>query len=123
MIRRPPRSTRTDTLFPYTTLFRSGQVPPEDFPQVVGRISFFVNAGLRFVTELSKMRAFTALWDELCRERYGLAEDKYRRFRYGVQLNSLGLNDQQPEHNVSRHPLEVLAVTLSQYARARAVLL
>jgi len=74
----------------------SGQVPPEEFPQVVGRISFFVNAGLRFVTELCKMRAFTELWDEICRERYGIEEEKYRRFRYGVQVNSLGLTEQQP---------------------------
>src|SRR5512138_2253150 len=99
----------------------SGQVPPEEFPQVVGRISFFVNAGLRFVTELCKMRAFTELWDELCRERYGIAEEKYRRFRYGVQVNSLGLTEQQPENNVYRILLEMLAVTLSKSARARAV--
>ncbi len=99
----------------------SGQVPPEDFPQVVGRISFFVNAGLRFVTEICKMRAFTELWDEICRERYGIAEEKYRRFRYGVQVNSLGLTEQQPENNVYRILLEMLAVTLSKGARARAV--
>ncbi|MGF1629022.1 MAG: protein meaA [Kiloniellaceae bacterium] len=99
----------------------SGQVPPEDFPQVVGRISFFVNAGLRFVTEICKMRAFTELWDEVCRERYGIEEEKYRRFRYGVQVNSLGLTEQQPENNVYRILLEMLAVTLSKSARARAV--
>ncbi len=99
----------------------SGQVPADDFPRVVGRISFFVNAGLRFVTELCKMRAFTELWDEICRERYGIEEAKYRRFRYGVQVNSLGLTEQQPENNVYRILLEMLAVTLSKDARARAV--
>ncbi len=99
----------------------SGQVPAADFPQVVGRISFFVNAGLRFITEICKMRAFTELWDEICRTRYGIAEAKYRRFRYGVQVNSLGLTEQQPENNVYRILLEMLAVTLSKDARARAV--
>ncbi|MGD1877877.1 MAG: methylmalonyl-CoA mutase family protein [Kiloniellaceae bacterium] len=99
----------------------SGQVPDADFPRVVGRISFFVNAGLRFVTELCKMRAFTELWDEICRERYGIEEEKYRRFRYGVQVHSLGLTEQQPENNVYRILLEMLAVTLSKNARARAV--
>jgi len=99
----------------------SGQVPEEDFAQVVGRISFFVNAGIRFVTELSKMRAFTELWDEICRERYGVEDPKLRRFRYGVQVNSLGLTEQQPENNVYRILLEMLAVTLSKGARARAV--
>ncbi|HIP77467.1 MAG TPA: protein meaA, partial [Kiloniellaceae bacterium] len=99
----------------------SSQVPEEDFPRVVGRISFFVNAGLRFVTELCKMRAFTQLWDEICRERYGIEEPKFRRFRYGVQVNSLGLTEQQPENNVYRILLETLAVTLSKDARARAV--
>ncbi len=99
----------------------SGQVPDEDFPKVVGRISFFVNAGIRFVTEICKMRAFTELWDEICRERYGVEEEKYRRFRYGVQVNSLGLTEQQPENNVYRILLEMLAVTLSKNARARAV--
>ena len=98
-----------------------GQVPEADFPQVVGRISFFVNAGLRFVTELCKMRAFTELWDEITAERYGVAEAKHRRFRYGVQVNSLGLTEQQPENNVYRILLEMLAVTLSKNARARAV--
>lgn len=99
----------------------SGQVPDEDFPRVVGRISFFVNAGIRFVTEICKMRAFTELWDEICRERYGVEEEKFRRFRYGVQVNSLGLTEQQPENNVYRILLEMLAVTLSKNARARAV--
>ena len=99
----------------------SGQVPEADFPKVVGRISFFVNAGLRFVTELCKMRAFVDLWDEICRERYGVEEEKYRRFRYGVQVNSLGLTEQQPENNVYRILIETLAVTLSKKARARAV--
>ncbi|WP_419903702.1 protein meaA [Kiloniella sp.] len=99
----------------------SGQVPDADFSRVVGRISFFVNAGVRFVTELCKMRAFTRLWDEICRERYGVEEEKYRRFRYGVQVNSLGLTEQQPENNVYRILLEMLAVVLSKDARARAV--
>ncbi|MBU2957555.1 protein meaA [Paracoccus sp. C2R09] len=98
-----------------------GKVPPEGFPAMVGRISFFVNAGIRFVTELCKMRAFTELWDEICRERYGIEEEKFRRFRYGVQVNSLGLTEQQPENNVYRILLEMLAVTLSKNARARAV--
>ncbi|MEO9823085.1 MAG: protein meaA [Paracoccaceae bacterium] len=97
------------------------KVPPEHFPAMVGRISFFVNAGIRFVTELCKMRAFTELWDEICRERYGVEEEKFRRFRYGVQVNSLGLTEQQPENNVYRILLEMLAVTLSKNARARAV--
>ncbi|WP_406870752.1 protein meaA [Thioclava sp. 'Guangxiensis'] len=97
------------------------KVPVEAFPEMVGRISFFVNAGIRFVTELCKMRAFTELWDEICRERYGIAEEKYRRFRYGVQVNSLGLTEQQPENNVYRILIEMLAVTLSKNARARAV--
>src|SRR5512147_63795 len=97
------------------------RVPAEDLPQVVGRISFFVNAGLRFVTELCKMRAFTELWDEIARERYGVEDPKLRRFRYGVQVNSLGLTEQQPENNVYRILLEMLAVTLSKDARARAV--
>jgi (2R)-ethylmalonyl-CoA mutase len=88
---------------------------------MVGRISFFVNAGIRFVTELCKMRAFVDLWDELCLTRYGVTEAKYRRFRYGVQVNSLGLTEQQPENNVYRILIEMLAVTLSKNARARAV--
>ncbi|MEK9725663.1 MAG: methylmalonyl-CoA mutase family protein, partial [Rhodospirillaceae bacterium] len=99
----------------------SGQVPEAEFPQVVGRISFFVNAGIRFVTEMCKMRAFTELWDEIAAERYGVADPKHRRFRYGVQVNSLGLTEQQPENNVYRILLEMLAVTLSKNARARAV--
>jgi (2R)-ethylmalonyl-CoA mutase len=99
----------------------SGQVPAADFPQVVGRISFFVNAGIRFITELSKMRAFAELWDEICLERYQVADPKLRRFRYGVQVNSLGLTEQQPENNVYRILIEMLAVVLSKGARARAV--
>jgi (2R)-ethylmalonyl-CoA mutase len=99
----------------------SGQVPADEVPQVVGRISFFVNAGIRFVTELAKMRAFAELWDEIARERYGVADEKLRRFRYGVQVNSLGLTEQQPENNVYRILIEMLAVVLSKNARARAV--
>ncbi|MES2142993.1 MAG: protein meaA [Pseudomonadota bacterium] len=97
------------------------KVAPADFPDMVGRISFFVNAGIRFVTEMCKMRAFVDLWDEICRDRYGIADARYRRFRYGVQVNSLGLTEQQPENNVYRILLEMLAVTLSKNARARAV--
>jgi len=99
----------------------SGQVPEADFAKVVGRISFFVNAGIRFITEMCKMRAFTELWDEICEQRYGVEDPKLRRFRYGVQVNSLGLTEQQPENNVYRILLEMLAVTLSKDARARAV--
>ncbi|HSK55633.1 MAG TPA: protein meaA [Jiangellales bacterium] len=99
----------------------SGQVPPERFGDVVGRISFFVNAGVRFVEELCKLRAFAALWDEVTRERYGVTDERLRRFRYGVQVNSLGLTEAQPENNVQRIVLEMLAVTLSKQARARAV--
>ncbi len=98
-----------------------GKVPAEHFPAMVGRISFFVNAGIRFVTEMCKMRAFVDLWDEICRDRYGVEDPKFRRFRYGVQVNSLGLTEQQPENNVYRILLEMLAVTLSKKARARAV--
>ncbi|MEL7344035.1 MAG: methylmalonyl-CoA mutase family protein [Pseudomonadota bacterium] len=98
-----------------------GKVATEDFPEMVGRISFFVNAGIRFVTEMCKMRAFVELWDEICTERYGVEDPKFRRFRYGVQVNSLGLTEQQPENNVYRILLEMLAVTLSKNARARAV--
>ena len=98
-----------------------GKVPADHFPAMVGRISFFVNAGIRFVTELCKMRAFVELWDEICAKRYGVEDPKYRRFRYGVQVNSLGLTEQQPENNVYRILLETLAVTLSKNARARAV--
>ena len=97
------------------------RVPAQDFPTLVGRISFFVNAGIRFVTEMCKMRAFVDLWDEICRERYGVEDPKMRRFRYGVQVNSLGLTEQQPENNVYRILIEMLAVTLSKKARARAV--
>jgi ethylmalonyl-CoA mutase len=99
----------------------SGQVADDEFGDVVGRISFFVNAGLRFVTEICKMRAFTELWDEITRQRYGVRDPKQRLFRYGVQVNSLGLTEQQPENNVARILLEMLAVTLSKDARARAV--
>ncbi len=97
------------------------RVPAEDFPALVGRISFFVNAGIRFVTEMCKMRAFVDLWDEICLTRYGIDNPKFRRFRYGVQVNSLGLTEQQPENNVYRILIEMLAVTLSKKARARAV--
>jgi ethylmalonyl-CoA mutase len=103
------------------TVKDSGEVPAEKFGEVVGRISFFVNAGLRFVTELCKMRAFTELWDEITRERYGITDAKHRLFRYGVQVNSLGLTEPQPENNVARILIEMLAVTLSKNARARAV--
>jgi len=99
----------------------SGQVPAEELPQVIGRLSFFVNAGLRFITEMCKMRAFGELWDELCRDRWSVRDEKLRRFRYGVQVNSLGLTEQQPENNVYRVLLEMLAVTMSRDARARAV--
>ncbi|HEX5795399.1 MAG TPA: protein meaA, partial [Geminicoccaceae bacterium] len=97
-----------------------GRVEPNDFPEVVSRISFFVNAGIRFVTEMCKMRAFVELWDEICQD-YGVTDPKLRRFRYGVQVNSLGLTEQQPENNVYRILLETLAVVLSKSARARAV--
>ena len=97
------------------------KVDTADFPAMVGRISFFVNAGIRFVTELCKMRAFVELWDEITLQRYGVTDPKYRRFRYGVQVNSLGLTEQQPENNVYRILIEMLAVTLSKNARARAV--
>jgi (2R)-ethylmalonyl-CoA mutase len=96
-------------------------VPASEMGKVVERISFFVNAGIRFVDEMCKMRAFTRLWDEITRERYGVADEKQRRFRYGVQVNSLGLTEQQPENNIIRIILEMLAVTLSKGARARAV--
>ena len=99
----------------------SGQVDEDDFEKVVGRISFFVNAGVRFVEEMCKMRAFVELWDEITRERYGVEDPKMRRFRYGVQVNSLGLTEAQPENNVQRIVLEMLGVTLSKDARARAV--
>jgi len=99
----------------------SGEVPAAEFGNVVGRVSFFVNAGMRFVTEMCKMRAFTELWDEITRERYGVSDAKNRLFRYGVQVNSLGLTEPQAENNVYRILLEMLAVTLSKNARARAV--
>ncbi|WP_148614815.1 protein meaA [Nocardioides rubriscoriae] len=99
----------------------SGQVDEGDFEKVVGRISFFVNAGVRFVEETCKMRAFVQLWDEITRERYGVQDPKMRRFRYGVQVNSLGLTEAQPENNVQRIVLEMLGVTLSKNARARAL--
>lgn len=99
----------------------SGQVDEADFEKVVGRISFFVNAGVRFVEETCKMRAFVQLWDEITRERYGVQDPKMRRFRYGVQVNSLGLTEAQPENNVQRIVLEMLGVTLSKNARARAL--
>ncbi|MFT5222348.1 MAG: (2R)-ethylmalonyl-CoA mutase [Glaciecola sp.] len=98
-----------------------GQVPDEQFPEVVGRISFFVNAGIRFVEEVAKMRAFVELWDRITSERYGVTDPKMRRFRYGVQVNSLGLTEQQPENNIARILIEMLGVTLSRDARARAV--
>ena len=97
------------------------RVDAADFPALCGRISFFVNAGIRFVTEMCKMRAFVDLWDEILRDRYGVDDAKHRRFRYGVQVNSLGLTEQQPENNVYRILIEMLAVTLSKKARARAV--
>src|SRR6266702_643337 len=103
------------------TVKASGEVDAHTFGNVVGRISFFVNAGLKFITELCKMRAFAELWDEITAERYGVSDPKHRLFRYGVQVNSLGLTEQQPENNVYRILLETLAVTLSKRARARAV--
>ena len=99
----------------------SGQIPEAEFPQVVGRISFFIDAGVRFVEEMCKMRAFTQMWDEICRDRYGVDDEKLRRFRYGMQVNSLGLTEEQPENNVQRIVLEMLGVTLSKDARARAI--
>jgi (2R)-ethylmalonyl-CoA mutase len=99
----------------------SGQVSPEDFGAVVGRISFFVNSGVRFIEEMCKMRAFVELWDQITAERYGVTDAKQRRFRYGVQVNSLGLTEAQPENNVARILFEMLGVTLSRGARARAV--
>jgi (2R)-ethylmalonyl-CoA mutase len=99
----------------------TGRIPEPEFGKVVGRMSFFVNAGIRFVEELCKMRAFVELWDRVTRERYGVTDPKLRRFRYGIQVNSLGLTEQQPENNVIRIVLEMLAVTLSKDARARAI--
>ena len=103
------------------TVRASGEVPESEFGEVVGRVSFFVNAGMRFITEICKMRAFGELWDEIALERYGVKDAKHRRFRYGVQVNSLGLTEPQPENNVYRILIEMLAVTLSKDARARAV--
>ena len=103
------------------TVKERGEISEEDFPAVVGRISFFVNAGIRFVTEMCKMRAFVDLWDEICETRYGVTDPKNRRFRYGVQVNSLGLTEQQPENNVYRILIEAMAVTLSKKARCRAL--
>ena len=100
---------------------QSGQVNEDEFPQVVGRISFFVNAGVRFVEEVCKLKAFAANWERICLERYHVAEPKYRRFRYGVQVNSLGLTEAQPENNIARIILEMLGVTLSRSTRARAI--
>ncbi|WP_328583995.1 protein meaA [Streptomyces sp. NBC_00370] len=102
-------------------VFASGQIADDRKGEVVSRISFFVNAGVRFVEEMCKMRAFSRIWDQLTRERYGVADAKQRRFRYGVQVNSLGLTEAQPENNVQRIVLEMLGVTLSKDARARAV--
>ena len=99
----------------------TGQVPEADMPRVIGRLAFFVNAGMRFITEMCKMRAFVRLWDEITAETYGVEEAKYRRFRYGMQVNSLGLTEQQPENNVYRILIEMLSVVLSKDARARAV--
>ena len=99
----------------------SGQVSPDRFPQVFGSISFFVNAGIRFIEEICKLRAMTDMWAEIGRERYGVTDDKALRFRYGVQVNSLGLTEAQPENNVQRIVLEMLAVTMSKSARARSV--
>ncbi|NNE73266.1 MAG: protein meaA [Acidimicrobiales bacterium] len=99
----------------------SGQVPPEQFEAVVGSVSFFVNAGIRFIEEICKLRAFTEMWQTITAERYGVADPKMRRFRYGVQVNSLGLTAEQPENNMHRIALELLAVTLSKDARARSI--
>jgi ethylmalonyl-CoA mutase len=99
----------------------SGQLAESEFAETVGRISFFVNAGIRFVEEMCKMRAFTQMWERICVERYGVTNPKYTRFRYGLQVNSLGLTEAQPENNVPRIVLEMLGVTLSRDARARAV--
>ncbi len=100
---------------------QSGKVPDALFPEVVGRMSFFCNAGIRFVEEVAKMRAFVEMWDKLCLNRYGVKDEKLRRFRYGVQVNSLGLTESQPENNIQRIVLQMLAVTLSKDARARAI--
>ena len=99
----------------------SGQVREDEMPEVVGRISFFIDAGIRFVEEVCKLRAFTRMWDRITRDRYGVDDERFRRFRYGVQVNSLGLTEEQPENNVQRIVLEMLGVTLSKNARARAL--
>ena len=98
-----------------------GAIPPAEFPKAVGRMSFFVNSGVKFITEICKLRAMGALWDEITRDRYGVTDPKLRLFRYGVQVNSLGLTEQQPENNVYRVLFGMLGVTLSKSARARAV--
>ena len=103
------------------TLKKNGQIPQKDFPIVVGRISFFVNAGIRFITEVCKMRAMTALWHEICSKKFKVKDEKFKRLRYGVQVNSLGLTEPQPENNVYRILLEMLSVVLSKDSRARAV--
>ena len=103
------------------TVKQSGQVPEKDFPLVVGRISFFVNAGIRFITEMCKMRAMTSLWHDICSKKFKIKDEKLKRLRYGVQVNSLGLTEPQPENNVYRILLEMLSVVLSKDARARAV--
>jgi (2R)-ethylmalonyl-CoA mutase len=100
---------------------RQGEVSTQGFSRVVGRVSFFINAGMKFITEICKVRAFAELWDEICRERYGVGQEEYRRFRYGVQVNSLGLTEQQPENNVYRILIEMLGAVLSRNCRARAV--
>ena len=99
----------------------SNVLSEEEFENVVGRISFFVNSGIKFITEMCKMRAFVSLWNEITKERYGVKDPKNRRFRYGMQVNSLGLTEQQPENNVYRILIEMLGVVLSKDARARAV--
>ena len=103
------------------TVKQRGDITPEDFPKVVGRISFFLNAGIRFIEEMCKVRVFTRMWDSICKDRYGVEDPKLRRFRYGVQVNSLGLTDQQPENNIARIIYEFLGVVLSKTARARSV--
>jgi len=103
------------------TVKENGDVKPEDFPKVVGRISFFLNAGIRFIEEMCKVRVFTTMWDRICKERYFVKDPKLRRFRYGVQVNSLGLTDQQPENNIARIIYEFLGVVLSKKARSRSV--
>ncbi|MCP4681979.1 MAG: protein meaA, partial [Desulfobacterales bacterium] len=103
------------------TVKELGDVTPEDFPKVVGRISFFLNAGIRFIEEMCKVRVFTSMWDRICKERYNVTDPKMRRFRYGLQVNSLGLTDHQPENNIARIIYELLGVVLSKKARSRSV--